>query len=64
MQLNNLIKYKSCITVQFPTFAGTNWITCMKSDEDTVLSDGWKVIVGGERESRLPWPVFWDSKSL
>jgi len=24
MQLNNLIKYKSCITVQFPTFAGTN----------------------------------------
>jgi len=26
----------------------------LKSDEDTVLSDGWKVIVGGERESRLP----------
>ena len=24
-----------------------NWITCLKSDEDTVLSDGWKVIVGG-----------------
>lgn len=47
MQLNNLIKYKSCITVQFPTFAGTNWITCMKSDEDTVSFDGWKVIVGG-----------------
>jgi len=36
----------------------------LKSDEDTVLSDGWKVIVGGERESRLPWPIFWDSKSL
>jgi len=37
----------------------------LKSDEDTVLSDGWKVIVGGgKRESRLPWPIFWDSKSL
>ena len=36
----------------------------MKSDEDTVSSDGWKVLVRGGRESRLPWPVFWDSKSL